>query len=191
VNRCSRELAVAQLERHAACFGVQGMHISGYQSAICWHSSPTNIPKNPGLVRVTLQNVQHCRGPDVCIKCAGAPGVTSQIDDRLYAWEAMSLLLACDDIPEDTQAHVIRRLLQQLCLQVTTNLEGDMSSYEVMASSPPPPTRVPVGRLPSTLEQVPTPTMLLNHALEAVARLSKGFSHDRMTARRPQVGVLL
>ena len=63
-----------------------------------------------------------------------------------------------------------------------------MSSYEVMASSPPAPTFVPAGRLPNAAEVPATPTMLLNHALEAVVRLSKGFSHAKMTQHCPQVG---
>jgi hypothetical protein len=119
---------------------------------------------------------------------AGAPGVTSQVDDRLYAWEAMSLLLASDDLPAEDQANALRRLLSFLCAQISTNLEGDVSSFAVMASSPTAPSLMPTGRLPSTQHGVPTETMLLNHALEAVARLSKGFSHERMTKRRPQVG---
>ena len=127
-----------------------------------------------------------------CGAHAGAQGVTLQVDDRLYAWEAMSLLLASDDLPADTQAHVLRGLLQHLCAQVTSNLAGDTSSFAVMASSPTAPALLPRGRLPRgggvATGVVPAETMMLNHALEAVARLSKGFSHERMTRRRPQVG---
>jgi hypothetical protein len=120
---------------------------------------------------------------------AGAPGVTTQIDDRLYAWETMSLLLASDDIPKDTQADVVEGLLKFLCHQITENLGGDLSGLEVMASSPPAPRFGPVGLPPLRLP--PTPMMLINHALESIARLSKGFSIDRMTKACPKVGVLL
>lgn len=114
----------------------------------------------------------------------GAPGTTLQLDDRLYAWEAMSLLLASDDVPQETQAAVVRGLLQQLCMQIRSNLEGDLSSIAVMGSSPPA-SSMPTGlALSATASQA----MLLNHALEAVARLSKGFSQDRMTKHRPQIG---
>lgn len=122
-------------------------------------------------------------------QCVGAPGVTTQIDDRLYAWEAMSLLLAADDIPKDTQADVVEGLLKFLCHQITENLQGDLSGLEVMASSPPAPRFGPVGLPPP--RQPPTPVMLINHALESIARLSKGFSNERMTKLCPKVGVYL
>ena len=110
------------------------------------------------------------------------------MDDRLYAWEAMSLLLAADELPEAAQAHVLRTLLHFLCAQITTNLEGDTSSFAVMASSPTVPVAGPLGARATGAHVEPTETMLLNHALEAVARLSKGFSQERMTKRRQQVG---
>lgn len=119
------------------------------------------------------------------ISVTGAPGTTLQLDDRLYAWEAMSLLLASDDVPEESQAACVRGLLQQLCAQVTSNLEGDLSSIAVMGSSPPA-TSMPTGL---TLSATASQSMLLNHALEAVSRLSKGFSQDRMTKHRPQIGM--
>ena len=34
----------------------------------------------------------------------------------------------------------------------------------------------------------PLATMQIHHALEAAARLSKGFSHDKLTRQRPELG---
>lgn len=115
---------------------------------------------------------------------AGAPGTTLQVDDRLYAWEAMSLLLASDDVPQETQAACVQGLLQQLCTQLRSNLEGDLSSIAVMGSSPPASAAHPSLALTATASHA----MLLSQALEAVARLSKGFSQDRMTKLRPHIG---
>lgn len=115
---------------------------------------------------------------------AGAPGTTMQVDDRLYAWEAMSLLLASDDVPQEMQATCVQGLLQQLCTQLRSNLEGDLSSIAVMGSSPPASAAHPSLALTATASHA----MLLSQALEAVARLSKGFSQERMTKLRPHIG---
>jgi hypothetical protein len=116
--------------------------------------------------------------------------VTTQIDDRLYAWEAMSLILASENVPEETQAQVVEGLLNFLCRQITENLQGDLSGLEVMASSPPAPRFGAMGGSPSNLKQAPIAMMLINHALESIARLSKGFSSERMTKLCPRVGVM-
>lgn len=86
-------------------------------------------------MRVCLHMAGVGLAPDVCLLMArwsaGAPGVTSQVDDRLYAWEAMSLLLAADALPEAEQAHVLRGLLHFLCLQVRLS-RGLIVSQQVM-----------------------------------------------------------
>eukprot|EP00892_Ulva_mutabilis_P003832 jgi/Ulvmu1/1820/UM119_0038.1 len=138
----------------------------------------------PIITAIAANPVQPSTGALKATQGKGAPGTTLQLDDRMYAWEAMSLLLASDDVPEDVQAAFVRGLLQQLCTQIRSNLEGDLSSIAVMGSSPPASSMSPGMALSSTASQV----MLLNHALEAVARLSKGFSQDRMTKHRPQIG---
>lgn len=120
------------------------------------------------------------------VLAVGAPGATLQLDDRLYAWEAMSLLLASDNVPEEVQVACVRGLLQQLCTQLRSNLDGDLSTIAIMGSSPPASVAHPGLMLPATASHA----MLLSHALEAVARLSKGFSQERMTKHRPRIGVV-
>jgi uncharacterized heparinase superfamily protein len=119
---------------------------------------------------------------------AGAPGSTLQLDDRLYAWEAMGLLLATDTVPEDAQASYVKGLLQQLCVQIRYNLDTDTAAIAVMGSSPPPRSSV---RSSAWLapRAIPTEAMRINHALEAISRLSKGFSLERMNRLRPKIGV--
>ena len=112
-----------------------------------------------------------------------------QLDDRLYAWEAMGLLLATDSVPEGAQASYVRGLLQQLCALIRGNLETDTSAIAVMGSSPPP---RPSVRSSAWLapRAIPTEAMRINHALEAVSRLSKGFTLERLTRLRPKIGTL-
>lgn len=118
----------------------------------------------------------------------GAPGATAQQDDRLYAWEAMSLLLAQEDVPPEMQAMYMRGLLQQLCTQVSSNLEGDLSECEVMGASPPAPSGVSLiwARSPGP----PSKAALISQALEAISRLSKGFSQTMLLQHRPEIGAL-
>jgi hypothetical protein len=120
---------------------------------------------------------------------AGAPGATLQLDDRLYAWEAMGLLLATDTVPEDVQASYVQGLLQELCVQIRSNLDSDTSTIAVMGSSPPPRPSVRSSAWLSP-RAIPTNAMRINHSLEAISRLSKGFSLERMNRLRPKIGVL-
>ena len=122
-------------------------------------------------------------------KCAGAPGSTLQLDDRLYAWEAMGLLLATDSVPQDAQASYVQGLLQQLCTQIRSSLDTDTSVIAIMGSSPPPRPNVRSCAWGAP-RAIPPEAMRINHALEAVSRLSKGFSIERMTRLRPKIGAL-
>jgi hypothetical protein len=98
----------------------------------------------------------------------------------------MGLLLAADQVAPEAQARYVQGLLQQLCTQIRTSLESDTSRIAVMGSSPPPLT---VRSSPwLAARHIPAEAMRINHALEAISRLSKGFSLERMTRLRPAVG---
>lgn len=100
----------------------------------------------------------------------------------------MGLLLATESVPQDAQASYVQGLLQQLCGLIRSSLESDTSVIAVMGTSPPPRPSARSSAWPAP-RAIPTEAMRINHALEAVSRLSKGFSLERMNRLRPKIGV--
>lgn len=99
------------------------------------------------------------------------PGVTSATDDRLYAFEAAGLLLGGDDLPAAEQLDAVAALLAPLLAQMDAQLGAAAAAGGG-----------PGGRGAAALVQ---------QALEAVSRASKGFSLALCTRQRPAIGDLL
>ncbi len=99
------------------------------------------------------------------------PGVTSATDDRLYAFEAAGLLLGGDDLPAAQQLDAVASLLAPLLAQMDAQLGAAAAAGGG-----------PGGRGAAALVQ---------QALEAVSRASKGFSLALCTRQRPAIGDLL
>mmetsp|Transcript_5354 Transcript_5354/g.11718 ORF Transcript_5354/g.11718 Transcript_5354/m.11718 type:complete len:1077 (-) Transcript_5354:655-3885(-) len=89
-----------------------------------------------------------------------ATPVTAVVDDRLYVFEAVGLLLGQDELPVQEQQTLLNALLQPLLEQIESNLRSPR----------------------------PTSPGLILQALEAIVRLSKGFRPDMCTRTRPQLG---
>ncbi len=92
-------------------------------------------------------------------KMGGKP-TTSVVDDRLYVFEAVGLLLGQEEIPIDEQQQLLLALLQPLREQIEKQV---------------------------TLCSPSSPGLILQ-ALEAVVRLNKGFRTDLCTRIRPHLG---
>ncbi|KAL0051899.1 hypothetical protein WJX82_004175 [Trebouxia sp. C0006] len=93
-------------------------------------------------------------------------------DDRLYAYEGVGVLLGQEELPAEEQHAYIAALLQPLIHQIETSLAAATTSPGAAA-----------GR--------PAPTLLIQQALEAIARISKGFNANLCTRVRPEIGSLL
>ncbi|KIY98490.1 hypothetical protein MNEG_9470 [Monoraphidium neglectum] len=103
---------------------------------------------------------------------------TSPVDDRLYVFEAVGLLLGQEDIPLEQQQAALSGLLQPLMRQIEGNLRpaaaGAAAGVVAVAGD------AAAARAP--------PAWLILQALEAIARLNKGFKADMCTRTRPQLG---
>ncbi|GBF91404.1 exportin [Raphidocelis subcapitata] len=103
---------------------------------------------------------------------------TSPVDDRLYVFDAVGLLLGQEEIPADQQSGALSGLLQPLIRQIEGNLQpaaagaaaGAAAVWDDAAAA-----RAP-------------PAWLILQAMEAIARLNKGFKSDLVTRTRPQLG---
>eukprot|EP00884_Botryococcus_braunii_P015515 jgi/Botrbrau1/2647/Bobra.0203s0001.1 len=95
------------------------------------------------------------------------PTAVYAMDDRLYAYEAAGMLLGQDDLPKEEQRAALAALIQPLVMQIQENLRR-------------------VGG-----QGQPQSEALLQQALEAVTRLSKGFSLQLCSQKRPNLGALL
>jgi len=124
-------------------------------------------------------------------KAAGA-AASSFVDDRLYVFEAVGLLLGQEDLPAEQQAAALSSLLQPLMLQIESNLQpaaaalaataghraGSTASSSVLSS----PAAAGGGGA------VTHSSWLILQAMESVSRLSKGFKSDLLTRSRSQLG---
>ncbi|KAJ9528951.1 hypothetical protein QJQ45_000515 [Haematococcus lacustris] len=96
---------------------------------------------------------------------AGAP-LLAVVDDRLYVFEAVGLLLGQEEVGATEQLAALTTLLQPLVAQIESNLASR-------------------GGRPG-----PASPALIIQALEAVVRLNKGFKTDLATRQRPDIGRL-
>lgn len=94
-----------------------------------------------------------------------APVNAAVVDDRLYVFESVGLLLGQEELQAEQQLAALQQLLQPLTRQIEANLRpaaaeaaGGSSSWAILQS------------------------------LEAIARLNKGFKWELCTRSRPQLG---
>lgn len=115
-------------------------------------------------------------------KAAGASSLrgalgsgVSTADDRLYAFEAAGLIIGLEEHPEDAQLEWLWGVLQPLVRQLEAPVAG--SSGASSGVQPQTPTTAVVA--------------LLQQALDALNRTSKGFSLRLCTEVRPKLGAML
>lgn len=128
----------------------------------------------PHLARIAASPSPESPGSKSPLGMAGKgfPGGTASVDDRLYAFEAVGLLLSQEDVPPQQQQAWLAALLQPLVSQIDQNL--------ALVAAPPALPRP--GASP--------PAVLIQQALEALTRLSKSFGVKLCTEARPELGVL-
>ncbi|CAK0782799.1 hypothetical protein CVIRNUC_005994 [Coccomyxa viridis] len=106
------------------------------------------------------------------LKTKAAQSQGASMDDRLYAFEAAGQLLGQEDLAIDEQEAAVRSLLQPLQQQMD----------EQLASA---------GKAPQGSVQRRAAEALVQQALDAASRASKGFSLALCTQKRPRLGDLL
>jgi exportin-T len=105
---------------------------------------------------------------------------TSVIDDRLYVFEAVGLLLGQEELDAARQQEALRSLLQTLTQQIEGNLQAAAAAAAAAGDG---------GRsLPLLVQGRPGPVWLILQAVEAIIRVNKGFKTDLCTKSRPQLG---
>jgi exportin-T len=107
---------------------------------------------------------------------------TSPVDDRLYVFEAVGLLLGQEDIPADQQQAALSGLLQPLIRQIEANLAPAAAGAAAGVAA------VGGGGGGGGGRGAAPPAWLILQSLEAIARLNKGFKADLCTRTRPQLG---
>jgi hypothetical protein len=133
------------------------------------HASTVLQSLQPHLVRIATVPIIDAGGAaagrgDSGLAGTGA-GATSRpanavVDDRLYVFEAVGLLLGQEDMPAEEQGSLLSSLLQPLREQIESNL---------------------------SMRSVSSPSLVLQ-AMECVVRLNKGFKSELVTRTRPQLG---
>jgi exportin-T len=106
---------------------------------------------------------------------------TSMVDDRLYLFEAVSLLLGLEEINAEQQQAALSSLLQILMQQLEVNLQQAVADAAAAGDG---------GRtLPLLLPGgQPGAIWLVLQSVEALTRLNKGFKTDLVTKSRPHLG---
>jgi hypothetical protein len=147
------------------------------------------------------------------IKTKGAPAASVASDDRLYAFEAVGQLLGTEDLPAEEQREAVNALLRPLIQQMDGQL---LVASKAPAGAPAWNSCWRHGSLRSTTSKQDVlcfdafkegslwtfapcagsgerkaAEVLVQQALEAVSRASKGFSLQLCTQTRPQIGDLL
>ena len=108
-----------------------------------------------------------------------ALGAITAVDDRLYAFEAVGLLVGQEEVEAAQQHAWLAALLQPLVSQ----MEGNTAAAAAAAAAG--------GGNSGNSGGGPPPALLVQQALEAVTRLAKGLSLRLCTEARPQLGALL
>lgn len=123
----------------------------------------------PHLARIASTPLEPLRGA-AALGRAPLPANASNVDDRLYSFEAVGHLLGSDALSAEDQARLLASLLGPLVAQVQSNLAGCVP-----------------GQL-HPLQQAASERRV-QQALLAVAHVSKGFSLT-LLADRPALGAL-
>jgi hypothetical protein len=97
-----------------------------------------------------------------------APVTAALVDDRLYVFESVGLLLGQEELQPDEQLAALQQLLQPLLRQVEANLG-------------------PAAAEPAGGGGAGSASWAILQSLEAIARLNKGFKAE-LCSRRPQLG---
>jgi exportin-T len=108
------------------------------------------------------------------------------LDDRLYAFEAAGLLLGGEELSTDEQLGWVASCLQPLVAHVESGLASAMSEAAAASGA-----MGQMSRAGGGGGAGPAPSLLVQQALEALTRFSKGFSLKVCTEHRPEVGVRL
>lgn len=98
-----------------------------------------------------------------------APVTAAVVDDRLYVFESVGLLLGQEELQADQQLAALQQLLQPLTRQIEANL-GPAAAEAAGGSSS------------------GSSSWAILQSLEAIARLNKGFKWELCTRSRPQIG---
>lgn len=98
-----------------------------------------------------------------------APVTAAVVDDRLYVFESVGLLLGQEELAADQQLAALQQLLQPLTRQIEANLGP--AAAEAAAGS-----------------NSGSSSWAILQSLEAIARLNKGFKWELCTRSRPQLG---
>jgi exportin-T len=136
----------------------------------------------PYLVVVATQPPP--QGPAVgsCREASGknlAP-LTALVDDRLYVFESVGLLLGQEELPAEQQLAALHSLLQPLQRQIEANLQQAAAEAGAGGSGS--------GGGPGGAAQLGSGSWAILQAMEAIARLNKGFKWELCTRNRPQLG---
>jgi exportin-T len=99
----------------------------------------------------------------------GRAPAAAVIDDRLYVFESLGLLLGQEELPPDQQLAALQQLLMPLTRQIETNLGPAAAEAAAGSSSG-------------------SSSWAIMQSLEAIARLNKGFKWELCTRSRPQIG---
>jgi exportin-T len=91
------------------------------------------------------------------------------VDDRLYVFESVGLLLGQEEYQAEQQLAALQQLLQPLIRQIEGNLGPAAAEAAAGSSSG-------------------SSSWAILQSLEAVARLNKGFKCELCTRSRPQIG---
>ena len=89
------------------------------------------------IPRMHLRFLTHsCYAGTTPTKPSGkAPGIIASVDDRLYAFEAVGLLLGLEEIDASEQLAYVSALLQPLIAQVATSLNTEFKSTQPHTAS--------------------------------------------------------
>jgi exportin-T len=98
-----------------------------------------------------------------------APVTAAVVDDRLYVFESVGLLLGQEEYQAEQQLAALQQLLQPLIRQIEGNLGPAAAEAAAGSSSG-------------------SSSWAILQSLEAVARLNKGFKCELCTRSRPQIG---
>ncbi|KAG1677608.1 hypothetical protein FOA52_010389 [Chlamydomonas sp. UWO 241] len=133
------------------------------------HASTVLQSLQPHLVRIATVPIIDAGGAAAGRGDSGLTGTgagansrppNAVVDDRLYVFEAVGLLLGQEEMPCEEQGNLLSSLLQPLREQIESNL---------------------------SMRSVSSPSLVLQ-AMECVVRLNKGFKSDLVTRTRPQLG---
>jgi exportin-T len=124
------------------------------------------------------------QGPAVgsCREASGknlAP-LTALVDDRLYVFESVGLLLGQEELPAEQQLAALHSLLQPLQRQIEANLQRAAAEAGAGSSGS--------GGGLGGAAQLGSGSWAILQAMEAIARLNKGFKWELCTRNRPQLG---